>query len=120
MEGIYTPKIEGKLSLRTSVTGMIQLEDVKVPKENILNIWNEGTFSYLNNARLGISFGVLGVPKLVFKCIKLYLEKTLFDQILPKTIVTNENGKYDNEYDYLFGCLHVKLNDKETNLQIMK
>ena len=38
MDGITTPKIDGKLSLRTSVTGMIQLDDVKVPKQNILNI----------------------------------------------------------------------------------
>ena len=36
MDGISTPKIEGKLSLRTSVTGMIVLEDVKVTKENML------------------------------------------------------------------------------------
>ena len=57
MEGITTPKIDGKLSLRTSVTGMIQLEDVKVPKTNILNVEGmKGPFSCLNNARFGISF----------------------------------------------------------------
>ena len=38
MNGITTPKIEGKLSLRTSVTGMIFLDNVKVPKRNKLNI----------------------------------------------------------------------------------
>ena len=49
MEGISTPKIEGKLSLRTSVTGMIVLEDVKVPKENMLSVTGmKGPFSCLN------------------------------------------------------------------------
>ena len=36
MGGIETPKIEGKLSLRASTTGMIMMDDVKVPKENML------------------------------------------------------------------------------------
>ena len=50
MKGITTPKIEGKLSLRTSVTGMINLDDVKVPKENVLDVEGmRGPFSCLNN-----------------------------------------------------------------------
>ena len=86
MEGIYTPKIEGKLSLRTSVTGMIQLEDVKVPKENILNVSGmKGPFSCLNNARLGISFGVLGAAETCIQnALNYSLERPLFDQILAK------------------------------------
>jgi len=49
MEGISTPKIDGKLSLRASTTGMIMLEDVKVPKENVLNVKGlKGPFSCLN------------------------------------------------------------------------
>ena len=64
MDGISTPKIDGKLSLRTSVTGMIQLDDVKVPKQNILNVVGlKGPFSCLNDARLGISFGTLGAAE---------------------------------------------------------
>ena len=38
MKGLSAPKIEGKLSLRASITGMIFMEDVIVPKENILNV----------------------------------------------------------------------------------
>jgi len=49
MDGISTPKIEGKHSLRASTTGMIMMEDVKVPKENILNVKGlKGPFSCLN------------------------------------------------------------------------
>ena len=49
MEGIETPKIEGKHSLRASTTGMIMMDDVKVPKENMLNVKGlKGPFSCLN------------------------------------------------------------------------
>ena len=75
MKGISTPKIEGKLSLRTSVTGMINLDDVKVPKENVLDVEGmRGPFSCLNNARLGISFGVLGSAEY---CIKKSIDYSL-------------------------------------------
>jgi glutaryl-CoA dehydrogenase len=62
MKGLETPKIEGKFSLRTSYTGMIFMDNVHVPKENILpNIKGlKGPFMCLNNARYGISWGVLG------------------------------------------------------------
>lgn len=49
MKGISTPKIEGKHSLRASTTGMIMLDDVRVPKENLLNVKGlKGPFSCLN------------------------------------------------------------------------
>ena len=49
MSGIEAPKIEGKHSLRASTTGMIMLDDVKVPKENMLNVKGlKGPFSCLN------------------------------------------------------------------------
>ena len=64
MNGIDTPNIEGKLSLRTSVTGMIFMDNVKVPLENRLNVIGlKGPFSCLNDARMGISFGVLGAAE---------------------------------------------------------
>ena len=73
MEGIDTPKIEGKLSLRTSVTGMINLDDVKVPKENMLDVVGmRGPFSCLNNARFGISWGALGAAMSCFHSAKTY------------------------------------------------
>lgn len=49
MGGIETPVIEGKLSLRASTTGMIMLDDCRVPKENVLNVTGlKGPFSCLN------------------------------------------------------------------------
>ena len=60
--GLSAPKIEGKFSLRASYTGMIFLDDVRVPKSNLLsNIRGlKGPFGCLNNARYGIAWGVLG------------------------------------------------------------
>lgn len=65
MNGLSCPKIEGKFSLRTSNTGMIFMDNVVVPKENVLpNIKGlKGPFSCLNNARYGISWGVLGAAE---------------------------------------------------------
>lgn len=84
MSGISTPKIEGKLSLRTSVTGMINLDDVRVPKENILDIVGmKGPYSCLNNARLGISFGVLGSAQYcIEQAIEYSQHRKVFNQLL--------------------------------------
>ncbi|MCX8515604.1 MAG: acyl-CoA dehydrogenase family protein, partial [Alphaproteobacteria bacterium] len=62
MKGLATPKIEGKLSLRTSLTGEIHLSDVFVPEDNIMpNVAGlKGPFGCLNRARFGIAFGVMG------------------------------------------------------------
>jgi glutaryl-CoA dehydrogenase len=62
--GVSTPKIPGKLSLRASDTGMIVMEDVRVPAENKLNVKTlKGPFSCLNSARLGIAWGVIGAAE---------------------------------------------------------
>jgi glutaryl-CoA dehydrogenase len=65
MKGLSCPKIEGKFSLRTSNTGMIFMDNVIVPKENMLPYVKglKGPFSCLNNARYGISWGVLGAAE---------------------------------------------------------
>ena len=65
MNGLSCPKIEGKFSLRTSNTGMIFMDNVIVPKENMLPYIKglKGPFSCLNNARYGISWGVLGAAE---------------------------------------------------------
>ena len=65
MEGLETPFLKGKFSLRASATGMILMEDVKVPQENMLpNVKGlKGPFSCLNNARYGISWGSLGAAE---------------------------------------------------------
>ena len=75
MEGIITtPVIKGKLSLRASITGMIFMDNVKVPAENMLNIKGlKGPFTCLNNARYGISWGVLGSAEDCFERTRNYV-----------------------------------------------
>lgn len=65
MDGFSTPKIDGKLSLRASITGEIVLDDVFVPAENLLpNVSGlRGPFSCLNKARYGISWGAMGAAE---------------------------------------------------------
>ncbi|MBP5855949.1 acyl-CoA dehydrogenase [Marivibrio halodurans] len=65
MKGLETPKIEGKFSLRASITGMIMMDDVFVPEENLLpNVSGlKGPFGCLNNARYGIAWGALGAAE---------------------------------------------------------
>jgi len=84
MGGIETPKIEGKLSLRASTTGMIFMNDVKVPKENILNVKGlKGPFSCLNQARFGIAWGTMGAAEDCFYRAREYcLERKQFNKPL--------------------------------------
>lgn len=74
MLGLSTPKIEGKFSLRASQTGMIVMEDVKVPKENRFPTVKglTGPFSCLNSARYGISWGALGAAEDCFHRARSY------------------------------------------------
>lgn len=73
MGGVETPKIEGKLSLRASTTGMIMLDDVRVPKENLLNVKGlKGPFSCLNQARFGIAWGTMGAAEFCFHQARQY------------------------------------------------
>ena len=62
MDGLSAPKIEGKLSLRASITGEIVMDEVFVPEVNLLpNVEGlKGPMGCLSNARYGISWGVLG------------------------------------------------------------
>jgi glutaryl-CoA dehydrogenase len=64
-KGFSTPKIEGKLSLRASITGEIVLEGAVVPEENLLpNVAGlKGPFGCLNLARFGIAWGALGAAE---------------------------------------------------------
>lgn len=84
MGGITTPKIEGKFSVRASITGMIQMDDVKVPKENVLDVKGlKGPFSCLNNARFGISWGVMGAAQDCYQRARDYcLERKQFGRPL--------------------------------------
>ena len=62
MKGLSAPKIEGKFSLRASVTGEVVMDEVHVPEENIFPdiVGLAGPFGCLNKARYGIAWGALG------------------------------------------------------------
>ena len=111
MGGIHTPKIDGKLSLRTSITGMIFMDNVKVPKENRLNVEGyKGPFSCLNSARLGIAFGVLGASEFcIEKVIEYSKDRTLFNQKLAeKQLFQYKLAEMVSEYNLaLLSCLYV-------------
>jgi glutaryl-CoA dehydrogenase len=74
-KGFSTPKIEGKLSLRTSVTGEVVLEGALVPEENLLPNASglAGPFGCLNNARYGIVWGVMGAAEFCWHRARQYV-----------------------------------------------
>lgn len=78
MKGLTAPEIKGKLSLRASITGMIMMEDVEVPEENLLGgpdgvTGLTGPFSCLNSARFGIAWGVLGAAQFCLETARDYM-----------------------------------------------
>lgn len=85
MKGLSAPKIEGKFSLRASITGMIAMEDVLVPEENMLpNVAGlKGPFGCLNKARYGIGWGALGAAEFCYEAARDYtLERKQFKKPL--------------------------------------
>jgi len=74
MKGLSAPKIEGKFSLRTSVTGEIVMDDVHVPKDHLLpNVHGlKGPFGCLNSARYGIAWGALGAAEACWHAARQY------------------------------------------------
>ena len=83
--GLSTPKLEGKFSLRASATGQIFLEDVFVPEDNILPEVQsfKGPFSCLNMARYGIAWGALGAAEFCLETALNYsLERVQFGKPL--------------------------------------
>ena len=88
MKGLTAPKIEGKFSLRASVTGQIMMDDVFVPAENMLPKVKglRGPFSCLNNARYGISWGALGAAEFCWHAARDYtLNRIVFGRPLAAT-----------------------------------
>ena len=73
--GFSTPKIEGKLSLRASITGEIVLEDCVIPEDNLLpNVRGlAGPFGCLNNARYGIAWGAMGAAEFCWHRARQYV-----------------------------------------------
>ena len=88
MAGLSAPKIEGKFSLRASITGMIMMSDVFVPAENMLPGAKglRGPFSCLNNARYGISWGALGAAEFCWHAARDYtMQRIIFGRPLAAT-----------------------------------
>ncbi len=75
MKGLTTPKIEGKFSLRVSITGEIVMNDVFVPDENLLPDVTglKGPFGCLNKARYGIAWGALGAAEFCWQAARDYV-----------------------------------------------
>ena len=85
MKGLSTPKIEGKLSLRASVTGGIVMQDVEVPESALLEKAKGlgGPFSCLNKARFGIAWGAMGAAETCWHAARDYtLQRTQFGKPL--------------------------------------
>jgi glutaryl-CoA dehydrogenase len=88
MQGLTAPKIEGKFSLRASTTGMIMMQDVFVPADNILPGVKglRGPFGCLNNARYGIAWGALGAAEFCWHAARQYtLDRKMFGRPLAQT-----------------------------------
>ncbi|WP_271078424.1 acyl-CoA dehydrogenase [Aurantiacibacter sp. MUD61] len=74
MAGLEAPKIGGKLSLRASTTGMIQMDEVKLPADALLPDVEgmKGPFGCLNRARYGISWGSMGAAEFCYHAARQY------------------------------------------------
>jgi len=112
MEGLSTPKIEGKFSLRASVTGEIVMQDVFVPEENLLpNVEGlKGPFGCLNRARYGIAWGSMGAAEFCWHAARQYtLDRTQFGRPLAATqLVQKKLADMQTEIALgLQGCLQM-------------
>jgi len=88
MAGLDAPKIEGKLSLRASTTGMIMMDGVRVGPEALLPGVEglKGPFGCLNRARYGISWGALGAAEFCYAAARQYgLDRRQFGRPLAAT-----------------------------------
>ncbi|MBT7665776.1 MAG: acyl-CoA dehydrogenase [Rhodospirillaceae bacterium] len=112
MKGFSTPKIEGKLSLKASITGGIVLEDVFVPDENYLPEAKglSGPFGCLNRARYGIAWGVMGAAEFCWEGARQYtLDRKQFRRPLAATqLVQKKLADMQTEISLgLQACLRV-------------
>ena len=88
MEGLSTPKTEGKFSLRASLTGEIVMDQVFVPDANIFPDISglKGPFGCLNKARYGIAWGALGAAEFCWQAARRYaLDRVQFGRPLAAT-----------------------------------
>ncbi|QDQ26131.1 acyl-CoA dehydrogenase [Chitinimonas arctica] len=88
MKGLSAPKIEGKFSLRASITGEIVMDEVFVPEANLLpNVKGlKGPFGCLNKARYGIAWGAMGAAEFCWQAARQYtLDRIQFGRPLAAT-----------------------------------
>ncbi|WP_125957160.1 acyl-CoA dehydrogenase [Novosphingobium sp. MD-1] len=88
MKGLSAPKIDNKISLRASITGMVMMDDVFVPEDALLpNVEGlKGPFGCLNRARYGISWGALGAAEFCYHAARQYgLDRKQFGRPLAAT-----------------------------------
>lgn len=88
MDGLTTPTIEGKFSLRASVTGEIVMQNVFVPDDNLLGSVKglKGPFGCLNRARFGIAWGAMGAAEFCWHAARQYtLDRHQFGRPLAAT-----------------------------------
>ena len=88
MKGLSAPKIGGKMSLRASTTGMIQMDEVEIGEGQLLPDVQglKGPFSCLNRARYGISWGSMGAAEFCWHAARQYgLDRKQFDRPLAAT-----------------------------------
>ncbi len=112
MDGLSAPKIEGKLSLRASITGEIVMDCVEVPKENLLpNVSGlKGPFGCLDRARYGISWGAMGAAETCWHAARQYtLDRKQFNKPLAAMqLVQKKLADMQSEITLgLQGCLRV-------------
>jgi glutaryl-CoA dehydrogenase len=119
MQGLSAPKIEGKLSLRASITGEIVMQDVFVPEENLLpNVFGlKGPMGCLNNARFGIAWGVMGAAEDCWHSSRQYtLDRRQFGRALAENqLIQKKLADMQTEISLgLQGCLQAgRLRDKK-------
>lgn len=112
MKGLSAPKIEGKASLRASITGEIVMDDVFVPAENLLPGVHglKGPFGCLNKARYGIAWGALGAAEFCWHAARQYtLDRRQFGRPLAQNqLVQKKLADMMTEITLgLQGCLRV-------------
>lgn len=112
MKGLSAPKIEGKFSLRASITGEIVMEDVFVPEENLLPGVQglAGPFGCLNKARYGIAWGALGAAEFCWTSARQYtLDRIQFQRPLAANqLVQKKLADMQTEIGLgLQGCLQM-------------
>ncbi|KZM42450.1 acyl-CoA dehydrogenase [Marinomonas sp. SBI22] len=119
MSGLSAPKIEGKFSLRASITGEIVMDDVFVPEENIFPDIKglAGPFGCLNKARYGIAWGAMGAAEFCFEAARTYtLDRKQFNRPLAANqLIQKKLADMQTDISLgLQGCLQMgRLMDQE-------